>query len=126
MNENRKDEMNYAAELAAKVEEKHMELDGACVLNIRSYQKFIKVYDLLKKLALLNDGGVASLSMEHDAEYAEISIEVPSIDLYKDGLHQFCGLLELVDLLDITNTGNDSVLIKTGIKDLWEAVDKFE
>ena len=55
MSENRKGEMNYAAELAVKVEEKHMELDGVCVLNIRSYQKFVKAYDLLKKLALLHN-----------------------------------------------------------------------
>lgn len=119
-------EINYGTELSIKVEEKNMELSGICVLNIHNYRRLIKSYDLLKKLALLNDGGVVSVSIEHNAEYAEVDIEVPSIELYKEGLEQFCELLGLVDLINVSNTGNDSVLIKVGVSGLWEAVSSSE
>jgi len=114
-------EMNYAAELAAKIEEKNMELSEVSVVNIEAYGRFIKIYDLLKKLALLNDGGVSEVKMEHTDEKAWISIEIPGMDLYKDGLKLFCELLELADHIDVRVCGEDMVIFTASVNNLWEA-----
>ena len=119
-------EMNCSNELAAKINEKYTEINALYTIDVENYQRFIKVYDLLKKLALLCEGSVSDVIMDHESEYAQISAEVPNIEVYPDSKGIFCGLLDLADNISFSNTGNDSVLIKVDVKGIWKAVTPAE
>lgn len=122
MPENKKNEMaGYTEELAKKVEEKNMELRGVYAVNGESYRRFASAYAAAKKFALLNDGGISGISMEPDAEFASISIEAPSVELYREGMELFGELLELVDAVDVSGVRGEYLKLKVGVKGLWEA-----
>lgn len=115
-------EANYAAELTAKVEEKYMEISDVYAVNMDNYRRLVKVYDLLKKLALLCEGGIADVMIEQKSEYAQITAEMPCFEIYPESKEIFCELLSMVDNINFSNTGNDSVLIKVNVNGIWEAV----
>ena len=116
-------EMKYARELALQIEEQRMLADGKYVMNEHNMEKFGKVYDFFCALADDDGGKVRGFDIRPEYLYAEISIEVSSVDLHRDEMKQFLEVLQYVDVLDIKATTSDGLLICANVKNLWEAVE---
>jgi len=109
-----------------KVKEISSKTDGIYVLDIDNYKRLCIVYSELRKFSLQNDGGIADIQMEPTTEFAKISVVVPTVDLYRDGLEQFINLLSMIDALDVSTTEDGFLMIGAAVSGVWKAVRENE
>lgn len=114
----------FVKDLALKVEENKKKFEGMYVVNPENYQRFVDVYTYFRIFAEENDGELKHLDIDPASIHADVSIDVPMVDLSKDSLRGFADILSKVDAFDITTTESDSLLIDAGVNYVWKAVPK--
>lgn len=107
-------------ELAAQIEEKCSAYCGKYVVNERNMGRFGLVYDFFSRLASDNDGEIVRLNIDPESINASVEIDVPPLDLYRDGLNEFVDVLQHVDALDISQSDSDGVIIGATVNQTWE------
>lgn len=122
MSETKNETFECANELADQIHEKRIEFDGKYAVNESNMEKFCKVYDVFYDIADDNGGEVLHIDIHPETIHANVSIEVPLLDLHRDLMKRFVDILEYVDLLEITPTASDSIIIGVNVKEVWEAV----
>lgn len=110
-----------AVSMAAEIESTAAKCAGRFVADGDVCKRILNVCEVLKRIAMLNDGSLKSVDMT-PGENVVIFAEVPDMDLYQEGLSLFSDLLAMVDYLDIYAISDEEVVIKVGVAGLWKAV----
>lgn len=121
---NEKETFEFVRDLALKVEEKKKKFEGAYIVAPENYQRFVEVYTYFRIFAEKNDGKLSHLDIAPTSVHADVSIDVPIVDLSKDSLKEFADVLSKVDVFGITPTTSDSLLIDASVNYVWKAVPK--
>lgn len=121
---NEKETFEFVKDLALKVEEKRKKFEGTYIINPENYQRFVEVYTYFRVFAEENDGKLKHLDIAPASIHADVSIDVPIVDLTKDSLSGFTDILSKVDVFGITPTTSDSLLIDASVNYVWKAVPK--
>lgn len=114
----------FVKDLALKVEENKKKFEGMYVVDPEKYQRFVEVYTYFRIFAEENDGKLKHLDIAPTSIHADVSIDVPIVDLFKDSLLGFTDILSKVDVFGITPTASDSLLIDASVNYVWKAVPK--
>lgn len=96
------------------------------VVNPEKWKSFVKVHDFFVEYARAHYGTVSEVTSPPATTDASFVVEVDSVDLYDDSLHQFTDMIECVGAISFRNSGNDSVLIDACIKDMWRVIESHE
>ncbi len=121
---NEKETLEFVKDLALKVEEKKRKFEGTYIMNPENYQRFVEVYTYFRIFADENEGKLTHLDIAPTSIHADVSIDVPIVDLFKDSLKGFTDILSKVDVFGITPTASDSLLIDASVNYVWKAVPK--
>lgn len=121
---NEKETLEFVRDLALKVEEKRKKFEGTYIMNPDNYKRFVEVYTYFRIFAEENEGKLKHLDIAPESIHADVSVEVPIVDLFKDSLHGFVDILSKVDVFGITPTTTDSLLIDASVNYVWKAVPK--
>lgn len=108
------------APLIAKIEEATYEKNNQYKLDDDSYNRILDVYQKIRKFALQNDGGIKNIDITSDT--VKIVTEVPSVDLFREGLNLFSELLTMVDSIDVSANKNGYLFVEIGVSIIWRAV----
>ena len=121
---NEQDAYDFVRELALQAEEKKSKFEGMYIANTENYQRFVEVYTFFRIFAEENDGKIKHLDISPEAIHADVSIDVPIIDLVGSELKEFAAILAKVDVFGITPTASGSLLIDASVNYVWKAVPK--
>ncbi len=113
--------VDFSAPLAAKIEAAATEYSGKYLLDGDVCKRVLIVYHKFRKFVHQNDGGIKSTDVVN-TEMSVLAAELPSVDLYREGLELFSDLLGMVDMFDVSTTKNGDLSIKIGVAGLWKAV----
>lgn len=112
-----------AHEVALRIEEKCAEVNGKYVVNEHNLESLCKVYDFFRSVSDEEDGKIEILDIRPESGCVIVSVEVSSVDLHRDGMANFVDILQYVNTIDIASTKPDGIVIRVGVKDVWEAVE---
>lgn len=111
-------EEDFIKELALQIEAKRLE-QKKYILNTENHEKFIDVYTFFKRLIDDVGGRVKYIDVRPESVHADVSVEVPLLDFYRDTLKEFTEILSKVDVFGITPTTKDTLLIDASVNYLW-------
>ena len=106
--------VDVAAPLIAKIEAADRTVNEAV------YKNALAVYRKFRKVVLQNDGDIKSMGVVDGT--VKIVAEVPTMDLFREGLILFSELLTMVDSIDISTAKSGDLTIEVGVTNLWKAV----
>lgn len=109
------------APLVAKIEAVATEYSGKYLLDGDVCKRVLTVYDKFRKFVHQNDGSIKSTDIINP-KWSVFVAELPSVDLYRDGLDLFSELLGMVDMFDVSTAKSGDLSIKVGVSGLWKAV----
>lgn len=113
--------IDVAAPIAEKIEAVAAAYRGRYALNKDVYNRILYVYKMLRKIALQNDGGIKDVKVD-TVDRTIITVEVPSMDLFREELAAFSELLGMINSLDVSASSGELLSISVGITGLWKAV----
>lgn len=113
--------VDISAPLVAKIEAVATEYSGKYLLDGDVCKRVLTVYDKFRKFVHQNDGGIKSTDIINP-KWSVFVAELPSVDLYRDGLDLFSELLGMVDMFDVSTAKSGDLSIKVGVSGLWKAV----
>lgn len=113
--------VDIAAPVAAKIESVATEYKDKYVLDEMIYGKVLDVYRKFKKFTVQNDGGIKNMDIRN-VSVVRFSAEVPSVDLFREGLDLFSSLLTMVDSIDVSTSKDGDLAIDVCVAGLWKAV----
>lgn len=113
--------VDISAPLMAKIEAAATEYSGKYLLDGDVCKRVLTVYDKFRKFVHQNDGGIKSTDVIN-TKMSVFVAELPSVDLYREGLELFSDLLGIVDMFDVSTTKDGDLSIKIGVTGLWKAV----
>lgn len=114
-------ETNYAAELAAKVEELN-KINDFYTLSLENFTRLGTAYNVFKKIITENDGEIVSIIMDPELNYAEITAETQEFEIYSKTMKDFCSMLSCIDNIEFSNIEEETLRICITLSKLWEAV----
>lgn len=124
LNNNDQENYEFAREFGRQVEKMRANFEGIYIINPENYQRFVEVYTYFRRFAEENDGKIAYLDISPESIHADVSVDVPLVDLYKGLLKEFAEILTKIDVFGITPTTTDSMLIGVSVNNVWKAVPK--
>ena len=113
--------VDIAAPVAEKIESVATEYKDKYVLDEMIYGKVLDVYRKFKKFTVQNDGGIKNMDIRN-VSVVRFSAEVPSVDLFREGLDLFSSLLTMVDSIDVSTSKDGDLAIDVCVAGLWKAV----
>ncbi len=113
--------VDITAPVTAKIEVVAAEYAGKYALNEEVYKRVMNIYKKFRKFALQNDGGIKTTDV-CEMDKVKIVAEVPSVDLFREGLDLFSELLALADSVDVFASKDGYLIIEVGVEGLWKAV----
>lgn len=122
MNKKQQELMEYVKELGLQIEKKKLESPEAYELDEENYKKFADVYAYFNRFAKENDGKVKYMDLRSNSIHADVSIEVPLVDLYRDGLAEFTEILAKADVFGVTPTANGELRIDASVNNVWKEI----
>lgn len=120
--ENNNEAFDFAKELADKIEEKKKSFEGVYIIDIDNMRRFADVAVYLSTFAKENDGEMVFLNFDPASIHADVSIDVPIVDLPKKELAKFVDILEKVDVFGATPTASGSLRVDMSVNNVWRAV----
>jgi len=109
-----------ARELDLQIERNRIEFEGKYVTNEQNMGKFVKVYNFFRWLADENGGEVIDYDVHPKSIQAKVSIDVPLIDIHKDGMKRFIDILQYVDVFKVAAAEQDNLMIHASVNNVWE------
>lgn len=114
----------FVGGLGKLIEKKRQEFEGVYVVNPENCQRFVTVHEYFSSLAKNNDGRVTYSNCEPSAIHADLTVEIPSIDLCGEKMKEFAKIIGMVDVLLIETNTKDMVKIDVSVNYVWEAIKK--